>query len=227
LKIGVGYFDYRNTQARPNTNVAGNYACNLNNADNSFSRPDYMQLGNTLTTICRDTADTTLKGLVGLASDYNIVNINAAYDMALFSPVHLKLSADVAKNIGFSLRDIKSRYGNPGYLSWFSNGYADNQNKAQTTAWQVRADLGWTKVDVPGNWSVFTMYKYLERDAVLDAYTDSDFHLGGTNVKGWVIGGNYGLMKNVWLSGRWLSGDVINGPRYGVDVLQLDVNTRF
>ncbi|MBD9355742.1 putative porin [Methylomonas albis] len=226
LKIGVGYFDYRNTQARPNTNVAGNYACNLNNADNNFSRPDYMQLGNTLTTVCRDTADTTLKGLVGLASDYNIVNINALYDMAIFSPVHLKLSADFAKNIGFSLRDIKSRYGNPGYLSWFSNGYGD-PNKAQTTAWQVRADLGWTKVDVPGNWSVFTMYKHLERDAVLDAYTDSDFHLGGTNVKGWVIGGNYGLMKNVWLTGRWLSGDVINGPRYGVDMLQIDVNTRF
>ncbi len=71
------------------------------------------------------------------------------------------------------------------------------------------------------------MYKHLERDAVLDAFTDSDFHLGGTNTKGWVVGGNYGLVKNVWLSGRWLSGNVITGPQYGVDILQVDVNTRF
>ncbi len=31
---------------------------------------------------------------------------------------------------------------------------------------------------------------------------------GGTNSKGWFIGGNYGLMKNVWLTGRWLTADV-------------------
>jgi hypothetical protein len=65
------------------------------------------------------------------------------------------------------------------------------------------------------------------RDAVLDAFTDSDFHLGGTNAKGWFIGGNYGLMKNVWLTGRWLTADVITGPPYGVDVLQVDINTQF
>jgi hypothetical protein len=67
----------------------------------------------------------------------------------------------------------------------------------------------------------------VERDAVLDAFSDSDFHLGGTNVQGWTIGGNYGLVKNVWLTGRWLSGNVISGAQYGVDVMQLDLNTRF
>jgi Putative porin len=71
------------------------------------------------------------------------------------------------------------------------------------------------------------MYKYIERDAVLDAYNDSDFHLGGTNAKGWVIGGNYGLMKNLWFTGRWLSTDVITGPKYGIDTLQLDLNAKF
>lgn len=220
LKFAAAYFDYRNTQVRQNTNAVNNFTCNFNTPDNTFSRPDFMQGGNSLASICADNNDITQVGAVGLAGDYNIINLNAAYDMALFAPIHLKLSADYAKNVGFSLRDINSRYN--GYLA-----IGGNENKAKTTAWQVRADLGWTKIDVPGNWSVFTQYRYLERDAVLDAFTDSDFHLGGTNVKGWVIGGNYGLMKNVWLSGRWLSGDVITGPNYGVDVLQIDVNTRF
>ena len=97
----------------------------------------------------------------------------------------------------------------------------------QTNAWQVRLDFGWPIVAHSGEWNVFTLYKYVQRDAVFDAYTDSDFHLGGTNAKGWVVGANYGLMKNVWATGRWLSTDVISGPKYGNDVLQLDLNTRF
>ena len=97
----------------------------------------------------------------------------------------------------------------------------------QNTGWQVKADLGWTKVDVPGNWNAFAAYRYLERDAVLSSYTDSDFHLGSTNVKGWMFGGSYGLMKSVWLTGRWMSADMITGPNYSMDILQLDLNTRF
>jgi hypothetical protein len=41
------------------------------------------------------------------------------------------------------------------------------------------------------------------------------------------LAGNYGIMKNVWLSGRWLSADIITGPNYSMDVMQLDINTRF
>ena len=181
-----------------------------------------MQFGNSLATICNDNTVQNQVGLVGLASDYKIINVNAAYDLALFSPHHLKLSADYAKNLGFDLNDINSRYEK---LDWFSRG--GDRNNPQTNAWQVRADLGWQKYDIGGHWSVFTLYKHLERDAVLDAFTDSDFHLGGTNTKGWVVGGNYGLMKNVWLTGRWLSGNIIAGPQYSVDVMQLDVNTHF
>lgn len=225
LKIGVGYFDYRNLRARPNASTINQYNCTYNNADNIFSKPDFMQLGNTLTPICLESNPIYI-GMVGLASDYNILNVNLAYDMAMFAPVHIKLSGDYAENIGFNLKDMQNRYKNLGLLP--NGGTPAGQSfKAETSAWQVRADLGWPRVDMPGNWSVFTLYKHLERDAVLDAYTDSDFHLGGTNVKGWVVGGNYGLMKNVWLTGRWLSGDVITGAKYGVDVIQIDLNTHF
>lgn len=233
LIVGVGYFEYRNIQARPNTrtelgvgNSDVNNCTNFNTANNIFSKPEFMQLGNTLTPICKESTINGYNGLVGLAADYKILNINAAYDMAVFAPHHLKLSADYAKNIGFDLEDMRNSYRVFGLLP---NGgtLSGTTFKEETNAWQVRADLGWPKVDVAGHWSVFTLYKYLERDAVLDAFTDSDFHLGGTNVKGWVVGGNYGLMKNVWLTGRWLSGDVITGARYGVDILQVDVNTHF
>ena len=77
------------------------------------------------------------------------------------------------------------------------------------------------------DWQVFVGYRYLERDAVLDAFTDSDFHLGGTDAKGWILGGDYGLARNTWLTLRYLSADEIDGPPLGIDVLQLDLNTRF
>jgi hypothetical protein len=72
---------------------------------------------------------------------------------------------------------------------------------------------------------------------VLDAYTDSDFYLGGTDTKGYFIGGFYGLDRNAWLRLRYLSGNEIHGPALGngtsvrlplaIDVLQADFNVRF
>ena len=140
-----------------------------------------MQFGNSLTTLCNTTLGQP-GGLFGLVSNYRILNANALYDLALFAPTHIRLSADYAYNFGFNQQAILA--------------YTGQNITPQTTGWQVKGEFGWPKVDAWGKWSVFTFYRYLERDAVLDAFTDSDFHQGGafnlgsTNVKGWVVGGN-------------------------------------
>ena len=64
-------------------------------------------------------------------------------------------------------------------------------------------------------------------DAVLDAFTDSDFHLGGTNAKGYFVGGGLSIAKDVDLSARWLSAREVTGAPYSVDVIQVDLNGRF
>ncbi len=221
LKVGMAYYDYVNVQAKPNTNAAANFSCGANTSANDASRPQFMQGGNTLAKICNESEKTQDLGLAGLASDYNIVDINASYDTALFAPYHLRFSGDYAKNIGFNV-------GKSGATAFtYAFDQAGNTIDDKTNAWQIRADFGWPKVEMPGHWNVFAAYKYVERDAVLDAFTDSDFRLGGTNSKGWFIGGNYGVMKNVWLTGRWLSADIITGPPAGIDVLQIDLNTQF
>ena len=74
---------------------------------------------------------------------------------------------------------------------------------------------------------LFLFYKHLEADAVLDAFTESDFHLGGTNTKGWILGARLGLRKNWWLRTRWLTADEIEGPALAIDVLQVDINAAF
>jgi hypothetical protein len=78
-----------------------------------------------------------------------------------------------------------------------------------------------------GAWRAFLGYRYLQRDAVIDAFTDSDFRLGGTDVEGFFVGGEFAFSPRVSLLARYLSGDEIDGLPFGVDVWQLDLNTRF
>jgi hypothetical protein len=78
-----------------------------------------------------------------------------------------------------------------------------------------------------GDWNAWAAYKYLQRDSVMDAFTDANFHNSGTNAKGYVLGVNYGLANNVWANLRWLSSSIITGPSYDVDVLLADINARF
>jgi hypothetical protein len=67
----------------------------------------------------------------------------------------------------------------------------------------------------------------LQRDAVIDGYTDSDFHFGGTNARGYYLTADYGLSHNLWMRLRYLSANEIDGPIYEVDTLQIDMNARF
>src|SRR3546814_7581619 len=45
-------------------------------------------------------------------------------------------------------------------------------------------------------------------------FTDSDFHLGGANAKGFILGGALGLGKNTAVGLRWLSADAVSGAPY-------------
>lgn len=62
---------------------------------------------------------------------------------------------------------------------------------------------------------------------MIDAFTDPDFHLGGTNAKGWILGGDFGISRNFWLSLKWTTSNEISGPPLGIDSLFVDVNSRF
>ena len=128
-------------------------------------------------------------------------------------------TADYAKNLGYNQQQI---------LSQFANGivnYADANPR--TTAYQARIDIGYPRVVRGGDWNLSFAYRYLQRDSVLDAFTDSIFHNGGTNAKGWVMAAQYGLAKNTWLDMHWYSTQAVDGPGYAVDTVNFDVNSRF
>jgi hypothetical protein len=108
-----------------------------------------------------------------------------------------------------------------------STFFTGDPGDEETEGYMAKLTVGWPDVRLRRSWQVFLAYKHLERDAVLDAFTDSDFHLGGTNAEGWIVGGSYSLLDDTYLEARYLTADEITGPPLGIDVLQIDLGARF
>jgi len=217
FNIAASYYEFKNINARKN--VTGH--------ENDWTAPQFVQKGNSMVAITDQTTGTFTNEycdeveqgcLFGLASEFKIFNATAIFDYVGFAPAHVLVTADYAKNLGFNRQRI---------LNEFDPLNASTDLQERTNAYQARVDVGHPEIKRWGDWSVNLAYRYVQRDAVLDAFTDSIFHQGGTDAKGWVLGAQYGLVKNTWLNLRWLSTDAIDGPKYSVDTLNVDLNARF
>lgn len=197
-RLGIALYDYKNVEGFPDTGAGL--------LDFDATKPQYRQRGNTM---FLDPYSNNAK----LASKFRELNLTAQVDLAYLDPVHVILTGDFVRNIGYNQSEIAQR---TGYL-------IDRRTKGYQ--WQLQ--VGQAKIAEEGDWQVFGGYRYLERDAVLDAFTDSDFHLGGTDTKGFFLGASYGIEKNAWLSMRWLSANQLAGPPLAIDTLQVDLNAKF
>lgn len=209
LRFAGAYYDYRNTLGQRN-------AFDSNLLD--YTAPKFLQRGNTLFDIRNDADSTT--NLFALAAEYRLLDVTAGFDWRLSPAYRISFSGNYVKNLGYEEDEVNARTGlpiNPG-----------------TEGYQVETAFGSANMAQARAWRVLVAYRYLERDAVLDAFTDSDFRLGGTGVQGFIIGGDVALTPRVLLRARYLSGNEINDagngtswPPFGVDVFQLDLNSTF
>lgn len=202
FQLGLALYRFQNVEGTPNATLGSHFY------DKTAAQG--MQKGNTLMYV-NAVGDPVI---YGIASKFREVNLTAKMDWAIFDPIHVTFAADYVKNIGYKQDEISLRTGLAAPTPRI-NGH------------QTVLTVGVPKIRRSGEWQASVAYKYLERDAVLDALTDSDFHLGGTNAKGFIIGGSYGVDDNAWLSLRWISTDQIDGAPLAIDTLQLDLNTRF
>lgn len=199
-KLALGYYRYTGIEgvvSPPGTSL------------DEFTAPLFAQKGNTYYNISSDPT----RPLLGLASGYRELDLTGSIDTIVSGPYHAVFTADYVKNLGFNEAAVSARFGAP--------------VSAQTTGYLVRALFGKPEMKARDDWQVFMTYRRVERDAVLDAFTDPDFHLGGTDAKGYVVGASYGLGKNTWATLRYFSSDAISGPPLSIDTVQLDLNTHF
>jgi hypothetical protein len=215
VKFGLAQYDFRNIEGTPQ--AFGSSALPTYN-QNAYGT-NIRQKGNSLFNI----VDPSLVGAApvwALMARFKPLNLTASVDFAQFDPVHVVFTADYVKNVGFDQAEILTRTG--------------INLEPKTTGYQYRLAVGAPLLVAPRDWQVFGMLRQLERDAVVDGFTDTTWNLGGTNYRGYSVGGSYAVDRNSWITLRWTStknlpdtNAGLSGAPLAIDVMQFDFNARF
>jgi hypothetical protein len=230
LKVAAAYYYFQNIEGQLSDPFVPLTAQDAGNTDDS--RPAFAQKGNTYFPIRDIIPDVTNNfGTInqfqyfGLATPFRELALTGRVDYTHFEPVVLSLSGEFVKNLAFDRNEIESKAINnrgseivPGTPGPFVGG---------DTGWMVNLRVGKAALEKRWDWNVAVGYRYVETDAVVDGFNDSDFGLGGTNLEGYTISGSVALASRVWLNLRWLSANSIAGPTYKNDIIQFDVNAKF
>ena len=229
-KIGVADYIFTNVQGKLSAPCEVFSAADTCSTDQD--RPSFAQNGNTYMAL-RDLVPVYNSSneqideyqYFGLASGFNELALTGEFDVDNFDPTDIWLNGEYVNNLAFSKSSVASKAvnnvvnvttANPaGTFVGGNNGY------------YINANIGDKELQQRWDWNVMLGYKYIESDAVMDAFNDSDFGMGGTNLKGYIVGGNVALSKRVWVRMRYLSADSIAGPPYSSDVFQFDLNAKF
>lgn len=232
LRGSVAYYSFQNITGKlsdPCPLYAGATACNTD-----WSRPAFMQKGNTLMLLRNialnpaNPANTPLPQYMGLASKFQLLDLNARWETKVLGDYGLRLDANYIRNLAYDEDEMFRRASGGIFNNYDSTGNNQRANfQSGGNAYMVQATLGNPNPNVRGQWNVSAGYKYIEADSMPDGYNDSSFHLGGTNARGYTLSSTYAFDKNTSLSGRWLSSKSIHSSPFAIDVMQLELNTRF
>jgi polyhydroxyalkanoate synthesis regulator phasin len=201
-RIAATYYYFQNITGVRNT---------VDSTLENYTAPAILQKGNTLFDISNNPGDPTVN-LFALAADYHELNVTAGLDIP--AGTHkFSLTGDYVNNIGYSENAVFQRTGllvpkrGVGYLAELAFG---------------------SPITGPaGSWQGSMSYRYLQRDAVVDAFADQDFHLGGTDAQGYILRADWWFRNRTSLSLRYFSANAIDGPPLGIDVIFVDINTSF
>jgi hypothetical protein len=232
VRGAVAFYDYdkvRGQLSAPCPIYDGTKQCSTDS-----SRPAYMHKGNTLFLI-RDIIPNPASPLnyaqpqfAGLSYNYQEFDALAQFEAPLFGDIRGLITAEYVRNLAY---DPSSWMNNPlltPVTNFNVNPNGTNGNyQSGPNAYNVQLTIGYLNPVHRGDWNFQIGYKYIQPDALIDAFDSNDYHLGGTNAKGYYIIASYYFAKNTWVDGRWFSANEVYGPPLAIDVLQLELQTRF
>jgi hypothetical protein len=229
-KIAGAFYDFYNIEGKlsdPCVPLTSSDQC-----DTDDSRPAFAQKGNTYfplrnITPTIDNGFGTMKQFqyFGLATPFRVVDVTGSLDFAHFDPVHMTLFGQWIDNVAFDYNDINAiAVNNRGpNLPGGRPGRFDGGN----IGWIAGLKVGYPALQHRWDWALGVNYRYIESDATPDSFNDSDFGLGGTNLKGYSVFGALALSPRIGLALRWMSADEIGGPPFRNDTVQFDFNAKF
>ncbi|HEY2573517.1 MAG TPA: putative porin [Verrucomicrobiaceae bacterium] len=243
--LAVAYYNFDGVQGK----LSDPYIplTNQDQSNTDTTRQSFAQRGNTYRPI-RNIVPDALNNFgtsnqfqyFGLASPFEVLAYTGRINLNYFEPLQISLLGEYAKNLAFDKEAInKVAVNNRGPLP-VAPAAANGGNAPAAgapppvggfvggdTAWNVALVFGKPVFERAGDWNISFGYRYVESDAVIDAFTDSDFAAGGTNAKGYTVGGSVALSPRVKFGVRWMSADQVSGPPLKSDVLLLDLTAKF
>jgi hypothetical protein len=230
FKAAAAYYHFDNVEGQLSDPFTPLSPSDQGNTDNS--RPSFAQKGNTYRPLRRIIASplnnfgtANQYQYYGLATPFHNVAVTGQLTYNRWEPFQISLSGEWVKNVAFDRNAIdaiavnnRGANGINGAVGRFAGG---------DTAWILGLRAGAASLQKRWDWQVGLNYRYIESDSVIDGLNDSEFGLGGTNLKGYSLYGNLALSPRVAVGLRWMSADEIAGPPMKVDVLQLDFSGKF
>jgi hypothetical protein len=230
VKVALAYYDFKNIRGRLSDPFVPLTASDQGNTDDT--RPAFAQKGNTyfpirdIVPVPENNFGTTRQfQYFGLASPFREASFIGTLNWDHYDPFHVSLTGEWIRNTAFNWNSIDEIA---------VNNRGPNQPGGQPgrfdggdTAWLINLKFGHAALEKRWDWNAGINYRYIESDAVVDGFNDSDFGLGGTNLKGYEIYGSLALTPRIFIGLRWLSADEVSGPKYSSDIFQFDFNAKF
>ncbi len=232
VKVAGAYYYFQNIEGKLSTPYTPQTASDASDTDNS--RPSFAQKGNTYMAIRNIIPDASNDyGAInqwqyyGLATEFHELALTARVDYNGFEPVQVSLIGEFVQNLAFDKGAIDAiAVNNRGPID-AAGLSAIGAFDGDPAGWIVQLKVGTPSLSKRWDWSIDVGYRWIGSDSVVDGFNDSDFGLGGTNMKGFTVGGYLALSENVSVSLRWMGSDNIAGPTYKTNIIQLDLNSKF
>ncbi|MEI6072140.1 MAG: putative porin [Verrucomicrobiae bacterium] len=232
LKVAASYYSFQNIEGKLSTPYTPQTINDASDTDNS--RPSFAQKGNSYMAVRSIIPDASNDyGAInqwqyyGLATKFEDFALTARLDYNGFEPVQISLIGEFVKNLAFNKSAIDLiAVNNRGPIDATQTN-AVGAFEGDPTGWLMELRIGTPSLSKRWDWSVDFGYRWIGSDSVVDGFTDSDFGLGGTNMKGFTVGGSLALSENVNVSLRWMGADSIAGPTYKTNIIQFDINAKF
>jgi hypothetical protein len=229
-KFALGYHDFDNVQGELSDPYVPLSANDAGSTDEL--RPPYAQKGNSYMALRNITPDplnnfgtTNQYQYFGLASDFEILSYAGRIDLNHWEPFQVSLLGEYAMNLGYEENEVAPiAVNNRGPVPAAG---VPGQFEGGNIAWNFGVQFGKPVFEKRGDWNANLGYRFIESDALLDTFTNSNFGLGGTNVEGFTVGASMALHPRINMELRWMGANEIAGPPLKSDILMLDLNAKF
>ena len=228
-QVAAAYYSFYNIEGKfssPYTQYSEDDA-----GDTDNSRPSFAQKGNTYRTLRNVVPPPGSSELLmdyqyfGLATPFQNLAFTGKLSYDGWDPITVSLIGEFVSNLAFNSSAINEVAVNN--LSVDDNLESDGTYEGDPNAWLVDIEAGHAELDKLGAWQLSFGYRYVGSDAVVDGFNDSDFGLGGTNMKGFTLAGRVALSPQVYLGLRWYGSESIAGPQYDMNIFQVDLGAKF